>query len=131
MEAILARLPELPVAQAALGAALAALVDAGGAKALPKVPLNVQMVLFPMRLRRRFLVDLENVLRTIGSEAGLAGEPTITKAKSELGPRGKALASKMGRLSKARNSEAHPETALVNDIRAAFEEVADANIEKP
>ncbi|CAK0834192.1 unnamed protein product, partial [Prorocentrum cordatum] len=66
---------------------------------------------------------VEDALWAIGRAAGLEGKPTLTEAKSrlrEVGPEGAALASRLGRLSRARNSAGHPDVGLARDVAAAF-----------
>ena len=61
---------------------------------------------------------LEQALATTASVQGVARH-NITQAKAFLRARGEAqLASRLGRLSKARNTNAHPDAALLKDLMA-------------
>ena len=62
----------------------------------------------------------EEVLDAVRRAASLPGRPGIPVAKSWLRqqPGGSHLASRLSRLSKIRNGQAHPDVALVRDILA-------------
>jgi len=72
----------------------------------------------------RLLLSMEEVLQAVGSAAGRGGKPSLTAAKELLkqeGPQGSALASRVGRLSKARNTAGHPDLGLIKDIYTLLE----------
>ena len=60
------------------------------------------------------------VLTAIGASMGLEGRATVTQAKDALrrmGADGAKAASRLGKLTKARNAGAHPDVALLGDVR--------------
>ncbi len=62
---------------------------------------------------------LEQALMSAKAAAGLDHQPTIIEAKlwlRSLGEEGRSLASRVSRLSKARNDDAHPDPLLDLDI---------------
>ena len=68
---------------------------------------------------RSHLIHLEEALLAVGRHAGRASgdKITIAEAKAQLrqhGPSGTKLASRLGRLSKLRNAEAHPDVAFLS-----------------
>jgi hypothetical protein len=78
------------------------------------------------------LEGMEAALLAVARASGL-GKPTLTVAKEWLrrhGQPGQALASRLGRLSKARNVAAHPDLSLTLDIEclaAGTSEASDAS----
>ena len=113
------------------------------AASLPAVLEGIWAAQIPLAERRRLCartasvlvlgahVDTENTCSSVAAMeealhavADLAGKPriNIVDAKDWLrqhgGATGKSLASRLAKLSKARNVAAHPDTSLVGDIRA-------------
>ena len=67
-----------------------------------------------------FCVQVEEVLTAVGESMGLEGRATVTQAKDALrrtGADGAKAASRLGKLTKARNAGAHPDVALLGDVR--------------
>ena len=124
----------LPVAQAALGAAMAGLAVARGAKASSTCISAAARGAAQGAAARGAEGDsgdhggelqekLEETLHVIGISAGLVTKPSVTTAKALLrdrGPEGLPIASRLGRLSKARNTAGHPDTELKRDIEQFF-----------
>ncbi|CAK0861129.1 unnamed protein product [Prorocentrum cordatum] len=67
------------------------------------------------------LVSMEVLLREVQACAGLAAKPSVSEAKALLRGRGAAaLASRLGKVSKLRNTAGHPDVLLCQDIHEAF-----------
>jgi len=69
------------------------------------------------------VVTMEEVLGGVQRHGKLDCKPSITEAKKLLrqaGPAGPKLASRVSRLSKARNVSAHPDVTLMDDIASVF-----------
>ena len=77
-----------------------------------------------LQLDGRFdcITALEEALHAVGGlEPSFDGKMSITMAKKLLRERGTCgvrLAARLGKLSKARNTAAHPDVALISDIKA-------------
>ena len=84
------------------------------------------------------LQQFENLLAGIGTALGLAKQPTVTEAKTqlrELGKQGTVLASRLGQQSKDRNRRAHPGAAQrllaqVEQLACASTSAAEPDMEK-
>ena len=65
---------------------------------------------------------LEEGLWAVANGMGSSEKVTVSQAKAELRRRGRPdLASRLGRTSKARNAQAHPDAGLVTDIKNIFD----------
>ena len=61
----------------------------------------------------------EEVLVAVAAGSGVAGRISVPEAKTTLrrcGPGGRHLASRLGRLSRGRNAQAHPDVGLVGEV---------------
>ena len=68
--------------------------------------------------------DLESILDGLGRAAALPAKPGLAVAKRLLrgrGAKGEALARRLGRMSKGRNTAAHPDVGLERDIVELFD----------
>lgn len=73
-------------------------------------------------------VRLEEALQAVQQAAAMQIKPTVSEAKSLLagrGATGRRLASKVGKLSKARNVECHPDVDLLDGINAVLRDEED------
>jgi len=80
----------------------------------------------PGRAHEAF-IDLHAVLVAVGQAIGSTGKMSVTQAKEALrqaGPDGVKAASRLGRLTKARNAGAHPDLALLGDVRVLLDGAA-------
>ena len=74
----------------------------------------------PRQLGADAILHLEEALAVVGHVGQFQSKPSITAAKAWLrtmGKPGEDIASRIGRLSRIRNTASHPDTALIEDIR--------------
>ena len=76
------------------------------------------------------LSDYEDILFSAGQALGMTTKPTITAVKTSLRQRGgHQLASRLGRLSKARNTTAHPDVGLRSEVLDVLAKPIEENID--
>ena len=76
------------------------------------------------------LSDYEDILFSAGQALGMTTKPTITAVKASLRQRGgHQLASRLGRLSKARNTTAHPDVGLRSEVLDVLAKPIEENID--
>ncbi|CAK0893150.1 unnamed protein product [Prorocentrum cordatum] len=131
------RMAALPVAQAAFGAAAAALGGQGGTKALSVVVAAAARGAAQGAAAgaagagagasdcsggaKGEIELLAEVLDAVGEKSNLEWPISVQDAKGILRDGGaRSLASRLGRLSKARNARGHPDVSLAREVRAHF-----------